>query len=167
MRGWYLSLLLLCSAVAFAKDTPRQVVVADPFLEMHSGPGKGYPVFFVVPRADQIEVIKERTAGTWCVNDGARRLGERNACWPLELDGEAIKLEPTLPTSPPPFRRRADAGDLAAPASYISGGYGLTDHLSVGLTLANALGNISNAEFAIDVTHHPRCASVHTCAGWA
>ncbi len=159
MRGWYLSLLLLCSAVAFAKDTPRLAVVADPFLEMHTGPAQGYPVFFVVPRTEQIEVLKERT-GWYLVRERQGREGwvhEQQLLATLERDGEAIKLN--VPTLANLATRRFEGalmlGDFGgASLITLSGSYGLTDHLSIGLTLAHALGNISNAEFfTVDVTH--------------
>ncbi len=159
MRGWYLSLLLLCTAVAFGKDTPRQVVVADPFLEMHTGPGKGYPVFFVVPRAEQIDVLKRRTSW-YLVRERQGREGwvaEQQLLATLELDGGEINLD--VPTLANLATRRFEGalmlGDFGgASLISLSGSYGLTDHLSVGLTIGNALGNITNAELAtVDVTH--------------
>lgn len=159
MRGLYLALLLLCTAVAFGKDTPRQVIVTDPFLEMHTGPGKGYPVFFVVGRTEQIEVVKERT-GWYLVRERQGREGwvnEQQLLATLELDGNAIKLD--VPTLANLATRRFEGalmlGDFGgASLIALSGSYGLTDHLSVGLTLGNALGNISNAELAtVEVTH--------------
>lgn len=41
-------------------ETPR-VKVAEPFLEMHTGPGRGYPVFHVVKRGDWITVLRRHT----------------------------------------------------------------------------------------------------------
>ncbi|HZV92245.1 MAG TPA: hypothetical protein VFF72_03455, partial [Caldimonas sp.] len=35
--------------------------VADPYLEMRTGPGRGYPVFFVVQRNDWIEIELRHT----------------------------------------------------------------------------------------------------------
>jgi len=35
--------------------------VADPFIEMHTGPGRGYPVFNVVEHGESIEVLKRKT----------------------------------------------------------------------------------------------------------
>ena len=35
--------------------------VADPFLELHTGPGRGYPVFFVVERGQTVSVELRRT----------------------------------------------------------------------------------------------------------
>ena len=39
----------------------ERLTVADPFLEIHTGPGRGYPVFFVVPRGEAIVVTMRRT----------------------------------------------------------------------------------------------------------
>ncbi|MBL0730991.1 SH3 domain-containing protein [Piscinibacter sp. HJYY11] len=46
----------------FAADAPRErLTVADPYLEVHTGPGRGYPVFHVVERADWVEIELRRT----------------------------------------------------------------------------------------------------------
>lgn len=39
----------------------ERLQVADPYLEMHTGPGRGYPVFFVVARGDFVEVTMRHT----------------------------------------------------------------------------------------------------------
>ena len=44
-----------------ADDVLRKVAVADPYLEMHTGPGRGYPIFHVVDRGDSIEIVMQRT----------------------------------------------------------------------------------------------------------
>jgi Bacterial SH3 domain len=38
-----------------------QVFVRTPYLEMHTGPGRGYPVFNVVDRDDSVDVLKRFT----------------------------------------------------------------------------------------------------------
>jgi hypothetical protein len=38
-----------------------QVTVAEPYLELHEGPGRGYAVFHVVPRGDHVTVLYRRT----------------------------------------------------------------------------------------------------------
>ena len=37
-----------------------EVVVVDPFIEMHTGPGRGYPTFNVVEQGETIEVLKRK-----------------------------------------------------------------------------------------------------------
>ena len=40
----------------------QKVKIADPYADMHTGPGGGYPVFHVVQRGEMIEVIQRRTS---------------------------------------------------------------------------------------------------------
>jgi len=63
LRSIILALTLSSSlhAPAHAEDRYQQVVVADPYLELHTGPGRGYPVFHVVERGGSIEILKRRT----------------------------------------------------------------------------------------------------------
>ncbi len=37
------------------------VVVSDPFIEMHTAPGRGYPVFYVAGRGEEVTVLKRKT----------------------------------------------------------------------------------------------------------
>ena len=57
-------LLLLASVCAPALSAAReylQLFVAEPYLELHTGPGRGYPVFHVVPRDASVDVLFRRT----------------------------------------------------------------------------------------------------------
>jgi uncharacterized protein YgiM (DUF1202 family) len=60
-----LALLLLLQAfsvsLVHAKEQLLEVVVAEPYLEMHSGPGRGYPVVYVVGRDEVVTVLYSRT----------------------------------------------------------------------------------------------------------
>jgi hypothetical protein len=51
----------LFSGAAAARQQGYEVVVTDPYIELHTGPGGGYPVFHVVDRGSQIAVLKRRT----------------------------------------------------------------------------------------------------------
>lgn len=53
-----------------AEPVTERLHVADPYLELHTGPGRGYPVFFVVARHEWVEIelrftdwFKVRTEG--------------------------------------------------------------------------------------------------------
>ncbi len=63
---------MLAVAPARADDAPvsEQLQVTDPYLELHTGPGRGYPVFFVVARGESVDIelrhtdwYRVRTAG--------------------------------------------------------------------------------------------------------
>jgi hypothetical protein len=65
-RGALVGLLLLCSLLAPAPGAARerehlQLFVTQPYLELHTGPGRGYPVFHVVPRDESVDVLFRRT----------------------------------------------------------------------------------------------------------
>ena len=56
-----LVLSVLAGPAARAADPYLQVFVAAPYLEMHTGPGRGYPVFNVVDRDASVDVLKRFT----------------------------------------------------------------------------------------------------------
>src|SRR4030095_6837419 len=47
---------LITSPAAHAAAEPERLKLADPYLELHTGPGRGFPVFFVVQREDWVVV---------------------------------------------------------------------------------------------------------------
>jgi len=53
-------LTLLAPAIGSARGY-LQLFVTQPYLELHTGPGRGYPVFHVVPRDASIDVLFRRT----------------------------------------------------------------------------------------------------------
>lgn len=149
-RLWVSAIALLslqCLVPAYAAD--YQVVVADPFLELHTGPGRGYPVAQVLDRGTTVTVLKRRT-------DWFKVRGERDVeGWvpraqmlaTLGLAGDRNQLEAA--TSLDFANRTWEAGVLAGDfggASVISlyAGRAFTDTLSLELTGSQILGNYSN-----------------------
>jgi hypothetical protein len=58
------SLLLLAALFTPGVSAAReylQLFVTEPYLELHTGPGRGYPVFHVVPRDASVDVLFRRT----------------------------------------------------------------------------------------------------------
>jgi len=51
----------LVSALAQAAEVYERVQVADAFLELHTGPGRGYPVTQIIERGAWIELLKRKT----------------------------------------------------------------------------------------------------------
>lgn len=57
-----LSAMLCLSIQAFAGDDELPVTtVTQPYIELHTGPGRGFPVFHVVERGDKVVLLKQRT----------------------------------------------------------------------------------------------------------
>lgn len=91
-------LALSCMAQTSAQDnTPEYVKlkVIDPFLELHTGPGRGYPIFHVVEQDEMVSVLRRRT-NWYYVQDNRQRQG-----W-VKQEGLARTLAPTgLPAALP------------------------------------------------------------------
>lgn len=51
---------VIFAAAADAKQ-PLSVEVQDPFIEMRTGPGRGYPIFYVAEQGETIVILKRRT----------------------------------------------------------------------------------------------------------
>ncbi len=143
----------------FEKSSLRQVVVADPYLEMHTGPGVGYPVFNVAGRDEKIEILKRRT--DWFYVRTERQIEgwvpRDQILATLELNGEPIDIHE--PTRQDFTTRRWEGGAFAGRfggASLISifGGFGLSEHLTSEVTISNAIGNVSdNVLLTVGLNH--------------
>ena len=149
-----LSVWLLCCCgwtTALADDEVYfQVQVVEPYIELHTGPGRGYPVFHVVDRGELIEVIKRRT--DWFLVRSKR--GKEG--W-VKRSAMALTLSPD--GDPTGFaeaefgdftRRRWEAGVQAgdfegADVMTAYAGYYLTSNLSAEISLSQVFGNFSDA----------------------
>lgn len=66
MKSYFIALMQLAlfafsqSMLAADKLTPI-AVITQPYIELHTGPGRGYPIFHVVERGDKVELLKRRT----------------------------------------------------------------------------------------------------------
>jgi hypothetical protein len=112
--GILLAALCLPGNAAARGAAPVAVAVADAFLELHTGPGRGYPVTRVVPRGDRIEVRKRRT-DWYLLRDDRGHEGwakrEQMAATLLALNGD--KPDDGFRT---PQQRAAEQGTAAPPA---------------------------------------------------
>jgi hypothetical protein len=164
LQRWrtFQSLLLLISLAAAqvcgAKEF-LQVFVTAPYLELHTGPGRGYPVTQVVGRDDSIDVLKRRT-------DWFKVRTERGVeGWASQRD----MLQTVLADGTPftfPLGDRAGftahrwemgifAGDYGG-ATLISGfaSYSLNSQMAAELSVGQFLGNASNGTLVdLGLTH--------------
>lgn len=149
--GLVMGLLLLQSTVwqtASAADE-YQVVVADPYLELHTGPGRGYPVFYVIDRGLTVTVLKQRTDWFKVRSDRGKEgwVSRAEILATLGLKGDPLELKE--PSRGDFESRRWEAGVMAGDfggASVLSvyGAYSFTDSLALELTGSHILGNFSN-----------------------
>lgn len=63
LKVFVVVLLLSLSSVSVAAEKAPEVQIAEQFIELHTGPAVGYPVFYVAEKGEWIEVLKRKT--TW------------------------------------------------------------------------------------------------------
>ena len=136
-----------------------QVFVTAPYLELHTGPGRGYPVTQVVPRDESVDILKRRT--DWFKVRTSRGV-EGWASYKDMLN--VVLADGSLFTFPLGDRAGFTshngemgifAGDYSG-ATLISGygSYSFNSQLAVELSLGQFLGNASNGTVAdLGLTH--------------
>lgn len=129
-------LLVLAPAAGAARDY-LQLFVAEPYLELHTGPGRGYPVFQVVPRDESVDVLFRRT-------DWFKVRTEHG------VEGWASQADMVKTVLADGSRFKYELGDLAGFSSHryeagvFAGAYG-------GANLISAYGSVSlNPQMAVE-----------------
>lgn len=142
-----------------AAEELRTVSVADPFLEMHTGPGRGYPIYHVVDRGESVQIVMQRTE--WYLvraengNEGWVALAQME----LTLKPDGSEVEFGRATLEDLTNAKWEAGILAGDfggANIISlyGGYSFNPHVSVEVWGSQILGNFSNGWMgSVNVVH--------------
>ena len=141
---------------ALGQAAPRellQLFVTEPFLELHTGPGRGYPVNQVVARGESLDVLFRRT-------DWFKVRTERGVeGWAAERTLLTTTLADGSPFTFPRGDRQGFqthnweggilTGDYAG-ATLVEGFFArsLTDNLKVELYIGQFLGNLSNGYVA-------------------
>jgi uncharacterized protein YgiM (DUF1202 family) len=135
---------------AHAAENLLQLVVTRPYLEMHSGPGRGYPVVYVVGRDEIVTVLYSRT--DWYKVRAPR--GQEGWVRRSDLARTVLasanrrRFRPTLT-----FRHRWEVGagygvynrqNLVT--AYVD--FGLTESLDVKFVVQQALGTLDNRYIA-------------------
>ena len=147
---WIITLLASTNAWADATtDTKAALLHVDvPFVELHSGPGIGYPVIHVVEQNEQISVLIKRTS--WLKVKDMRGIEG----WLRESELLGLSQNGKKVSSTPQWQSFQDHdveggvmyGDLAGANFYnIYLGYAFTPVFSSEISAGKALGNISDS----------------------
>ncbi|MGO9039410.1 MAG: SH3 domain-containing protein [Steroidobacteraceae bacterium] len=151
-----LALILLLQALpvemAQAADHPLlQLVVTAPYLEMHSGPGRGYPVVYVVGRDETLTVLFSRT--DWYKVRASR--GEEG--WARRADLMSTELPSGEPAPIPPYpdflTHRWEVGAGYGVYNHENlvtayADYGITDSIDLEAVVQQAFGTLDNRYIA-------------------
>ena len=151
---------LATAPAAFADEKPlRTVEVADPFLEMHTGPGKGYPITNVVERGESVQIVRRKTDWFKVRTDRGREGWVNIVQLELTLDefGERTAIERVgrdefLQTR---WETGILTGDFSgSDALSVYGGYSISRNLSVEVWGSQLVGNFSNGWLGtVNVVH--------------
>ncbi len=144
-----------------AEEAYVHLKVTDPYIELRSGPGRGFPIFFVAEQGEWIEILKSKTRWYkirlkservgWVHKDQLQRT--------LTVDDEVVVIED--PDFDEYLNRDWEVGVLTGDfegASLISlyGGYHFTRNLSTEISVSQALGNFSEIRTAtINLINEP------------
>ena len=143
---------LLLGAPAFGSGRAgdvNSVVVKDPYLELHTGPGRGYPVAQVIDRGESVNLLRRRTDWIKVRNDRGiegwvnRSQLERT----LTPDGEPVKVPGPSPEGRLEHRWETSigTGDFDGASMITAGGsFALTHSMIVRADVSQLLGNFSN-----------------------
>ncbi len=162
----------------FGTEEIISVIVEQPYIEMRTGPGRGYPIFHIAERGDKVDIIKRRT--DWFkVRTQAFGLLEKDRNSKLVpgsntktgwvhidqiakvLDGNQQPINISKPALNDFYQRSWEAGIMAGSfggADEISlyGGYYFTKNISAEVTYSESFGDFSNGKAAtLSIVHHP------------
>jgi len=147
------------AGIVWAAERYVTVAVADPYLEMHTGPGRGYPVFHVVDRGETVEIVKRRTDWFLVRDPGGAEGWVNRAQLELTLKPDGASVEFAVAGQQDFIESRWEAGVLAGDfggANIISlyGGYSLNPNVAIEVWGSQILGNFSNGWMgSVNVIH--------------
>jgi len=138
------------SQLVNADDDLVRLQVDEPYIELHTGPGRGFPVFHVVERHDWIDIIKRRT--DWFrvrTEDGKEgwayieQMEQTLALPGKRTEFSQVKQDDFLQRK---YEFGAMAGDFEGAAMMtIFAGFNFSKNLTAELELSQASGTYSNS----------------------
>ncbi|MGB5329936.1 MAG: SH3 domain-containing protein [Gammaproteobacteria bacterium] len=129
-----------------------RVKIAEPFIELHTGPAAGYPIFYVIDRGTEVRIVRRKT--NWFkieTDDGKRGWASRDQIRQTLLpSGEQFKA---VESDQDDFTGRrwvlgVTGGEFdSTPVITIFTGYSFTENLSVELHVGQSTGTVSDSQF--------------------
>jgi uncharacterized protein YgiM (DUF1202 family) len=152
---------LCASAVAYGKGDVYTVRIADPYIEMHTGPGSGYPIFHVADQGEMLEIQKRHTDWFRVRTQRGETGWVRAEQLARTLQDDGTQTEVKNPTRDDYLKRKWESGvqlgDFEG-ANIISGyvGYMFTENISTELWGSHFTGAFSDGWMVTaNVVHQP------------
>ncbi len=156
-----MTFLSLSAAADEDEEHYERVLVAESFIELRTGPGRGYPVFHIEEKGEQIELIKKKTQ--WFKVRTAKGqegwVHEDTMALTLALDLEPFDSGNSDQTdfTDRSFEAGVMAGDFEGATSLtLYSAWNFTQNLTAEFAVSQALGNVSDIRHAsFNLLHHP------------
>lgn len=145
----------------FGDDAPLVVTVDAPYIDVYSGPGRGYPIFHALEKGESITLLKSRTQWIKVQTDkGIEGWIKREAMLAtLDATGNAPDFtdDSRADSVAGSFELGAGFGDFGgADSTTLTLGYRFTRNLTIEARYAQQAGNFSDSEIiAGGITHQP------------
>ena len=162
----------------FGKDEFVAAVVAQAYIEMRTGPGRGYPVFYIIERGEKVEILKQRTdwykvrtqprgpmeqdrKGNPIAGSNIKQGWVHVSQIAALLDSDDQPLALNNPELADFSKRKWEGGIMAGSFGGVDeitayGGYHFTRNLAVELALSESFGDFSNGKAAtFNIVHQP------------
>ncbi len=129
-----------------------RVTIADPFIELHTGPGSGYPIFYVIDRGTEVRILRRKTDWFRIVTDDgktgwASREQMRQTLLPSGEKFTIVELDQE------DFARRnwvmgVTGGEFeSAPVFTVFGAFSFTENMAAELHFGQSAGRQSSSTF--------------------
>lgn len=143
-------LLALSFRVCAGADEEFPLTIADPYIEMHTGPGSGYPIFHVIDRGEQVIVLRQKTIWFKIRAENGKEgwASKQQMQQTLLPDGQKLHFKEIDQNA---FINRqwemgVTTGELGdAPVISVYGAYNFTENFSTELSLGQSVANVSSS----------------------
>lgn len=153
LRFFFVSLLIIAVPLA-ARAASTQLEVVEPYLELHTGPGRGFPVFHVVDRGQRVTLAGRKT--DWFLVRTEKGVEGWAARRSLEMTLTAAGVPATFRDTllDDYLQRHLEVGfsvgtlDFSDPMLTFRVAYRFVPNLALELSYAQSSGNFSSSAFA-------------------
>lgn len=160
-----ISIGMSISSLTHAEENYLSVEVADAYIELHTGAGRGYPVFYIAERGEHIDILKRRTdwikvrirTGTLREKEGWVSVEQMSRT--LTADGQRLNVG--YPDFEAYKKRRWEMGLMygtfaGADAVSAYGGFHFTPNISAEIEASQYFGSYSNGKIGtVSLVHQP------------
>ena len=139
------------ASLAFAEDDVIPAVeIADPFIEMRTGPAGAYPIFHVVDRGELVQILRRRTNWFEIKSESGKQgwASRDQMIKTLKLDGSEFAVSDATADDflQSQWTLAVMGGEFeSAPVISITGAHLFTRNFSSELSLSHSVGNVSSS----------------------